>query len=157
MRYIIGIFFIAVVTSGFAQSLERSVVSTSGGFVNPSVMSLEYTIGETAVGYFSNSSLSITEGFNQSSPDQSSSVKDLSMIQGLLLYPNPAQNLLTIETVETVSVRVIDITGKEVISAFSILANGSETIAIDQLASGIYFLRSKNTQGSETNLRWVKK
>ena len=59
------------------------------------------------------------------------------------MYPNPAQTTLTINTAdvkETTAIRVVDLTGKEVLNA---TANGGLETAIDvsALSNGIYFVQ----------------
>ena len=71
------------------------------------------------------------------------------------LYPNPAQNELTISGAETSRITVIDITGKTLIDK---AVNGNRnTIDISQLNNGIYFLQATDNNGNKKTLKFVKK
>lgn len=70
------------------------------------------------------------------------------------LYPNPAQNILNIETLnnETISsVKVYTILGQEVLSTM----NSSSTINIENLTTGAYFIKVK-TEHNELKTQFIK-
>ncbi len=73
------------------------------------------------------------------------------------VYPNPAENTLFLEGVDTkASYAITDATGREVMAS-SITAAGTATaIPIAGLPQGIYFLRLTTEQKTET-IRFVKK
>lgn len=58
------------------------------------------------------------------------------------VYPNPADKLLNIETTESEGVEIMDILGKEIFSVE--LKAGNNTIDINQLTAGVYFIKSVN-------------
>jgi parallel beta-helix repeat protein len=60
----------------------------------------------------------------------------------LKIYPNPANTILTIENAEGKNVEIIDISGKTMLAFFAI--NHQFPIMINQLKSGIYFVKTGN-------------
>lgn len=67
------------------------------------------------------------------------------------VYPNPVSNQLFIQVAEQLSVVVVDITGKNVLTQE--LSQGSNTMDVTKLTAGIYFIQAANG----TNLKFVKK
>jgi len=140
-----------------AQSLERSVVSTSGDFFSNSTMSIAYTIGESAIGFFTNGSLSITQGFNQSQLDtQSSSVWNVIPSIDIQFYPNPANDNLTVQSSEKLNIQVVDILGKKVSEVSEIQPQIPANISVSHLATGIYFLRVEDEKNRVSTVKWMK-
>lgn len=62
----------------------------------------------------------------------------------LIFYPNPAENLITIQSNETVSVEIMDLTGKVVLRGGNL---NSSTIDITSIAKGTYMIIMKNMSG----------
>ena len=58
------------------------------------------------------------------------------------VYPNPSAGHVTIDLKEAAEVSVLDINGVVVYSTY-----GSESVAIDQLSSGLYFVRTESASG----------
>lgn len=56
-------------------------------------------------------------------------------------YPNPASDLITIETSENATIELADISGREIILKSTINANQKKEINIQNLISGIYFVK----------------
>lgn len=83
-------------------------------------------------------------------------IKDNAMSDyGIILYPNPAHNELTVEGAETSRIVVIDITGKTLIDKAT---NGNRnTIDISALNNGIYFLQATDNNGNRKTMKFIKK
>lgn len=64
----------------------------------------------------------------------------------LTLYPNPASTLFSL-TKEVVSVRVFDVTGKQV-KAYAQESISSNTFMVNDLKKGIYFIRTKDSSNT---------
>lgn len=62
------------------------------------------------------------------------------------VYPNPAKNMLHVEGVGLSQVEVFNIMGQSVLTT----NENFETIGIDHLQNGIYFVRIKTTEGEKT-------
>ncbi len=72
------------------------------------------------------------------------------------LYPNPAEDILVIENLDVtqwIDGRIIDITGK-VIRTFAIENN---TIDVHGIGSGFYFIQLRNTDGSTSICKFIRK
>jgi hypothetical protein len=86
----------------------------------------------------------------------SSSVETVNNTTSSLVYPNPAHNQIIIENKEAFSgkIQILDITGKTV---KQIIANKKllQTIDINNLQSGIYFLRLQRNDTIET-IKFIK-
>lgn len=65
-------------------------------------------------------------------------------VNGLQVYPNPSSDVLYIKNVtdENIEVLLIDITGK-VVEELKLVGNGEETLEVNSLAKGVYFVKSK--------------
>ena len=73
----------------------------------------------------------------------------------LIMYPNPADQFISVKSTEVLSgIRVIDMTGKEVIRK-SIKSN-DYSLDIGNLNTGIYFLEATSNGASKT-MRFIKK
>ncbi|SDG39605.1 T9SS type A sorting domain-containing protein [Psychroflexus sediminis] len=71
------------------------------------------------------------------------------------LYPNPASDYVFISDVNVKNIRILDITGKQVIETTSYQKN--KGLYIGNLKSGIYFISVKTERESVENLKLVKK
>lgn len=67
------------------------------------------------------------------------------------LYPNPTQNILTIETPKSASFVMFDIMGKEVMEVQ--IENGKQNINVSNLPKGMYWLKEKK---SSAGVKFVK-
>jgi len=76
------------------------------------------------------------------------------------LFPNPAQNLITLEisegTAQIVSAQILDLSGRVLVSGGSSQSNGSIQFAISELASGSYIVSLVLQDGTMQTERFVK-
>ncbi len=81
-----------------AQSIDRSVVASQGATsVNPSIGSIEWTLGETVTETFDDCFL--TQGFNQTfeiSGCGFTNIDEVPLDEQLMVFPNPATDKLNI-------------------------------------------------------------
>lgn len=136
-----------------AQSLEREVASTAGGYLSNSTFSLEYTMGETVVGEFTNSSVVLNQGFNQGT-SSTVGITGLALSLNLKLYPNPASQALNVESDEAVSGSVINVLGQTQMEVS--IAAGNSQLDVSGLAPGVYFLTLKDTDNKSYTFKWIK-
>jgi len=86
------------------------------------------------------------EGVPTSTLNVQKQTKDL-----ISVYPNPAWDMLTIDTdSEIETIQIFDLSGKEVMNR-----SFNNTISIDHLANGIYFIQLKSTSNNCT-LKFIK-
>lgn len=91
------VFFISILftlTNAFSQSLERFVISTSGGFQNTSIGSLSITIGESFIPTLRNTNSILTQGFQQIDTSIFTLINTVSDNAGLIIFPNPTTSEL---------------------------------------------------------------
>ena len=76
------------------------------------------------------------------------------------LFPNPAQNLITLEisegTAQIVSAQILDLSGRVLVAGGSSQSNGSIQFAISELASGSYIVSLVLQDGTMQTERFVK-
>ena len=156
MKILVSFIGVLLSLSVSAQSLDRQVVSTSGGFQKNSTLSLEFTIGEIVVGDFSATSVLLTQGFNQSSDTQNVSVHTLNTKERIKLFPNPASSEINLESSVNVSVVILDYLGKEVVGITSVMSGITTVVSVDHLASGVYFLQVQDENMNVSTIRWIK-
>jgi len=76
-----------------AQSLERSVIGSSGATLISGSASLDFTVGELAVTTFMNGA-TLTQGFHQGSIELSITVNPIVFLQGAAVSPNTGEETL---------------------------------------------------------------
>ncbi|WP_298418252.1 T9SS type A sorting domain-containing protein [uncultured Kordia sp.] len=80
------------------------------------------------------------------------SIEDISNIENAIrIYPNPAKDIVTIETMISLSkTEIYTLLGKKV------LTSNSKQIDVSVLQEGIYLMRIKSSKGKETIKRFIK-
>ena len=79
------------------------------------------------------------------------STKDLEIVDHFKLFPNPADNQVTVESISfhgKATIRVFDIQGKQVFR--DVLNSRSKTLSLDHLPSGTYFLNVRGEDFRQT-------
>jgi hypothetical protein len=147
------------------QSLDRSVVASSGTYVQVTGLSVSSTIGEAAVTTLSGASSILTQGFQQ--PDGLFvGIVDVNTGRvSLQAWPNPVSTDLTLEILSPdnskVQIRCLDILGRDVLPVKTEDLRSSEPLKVNldlrQLIPAMYFVRVSKTgkQDAET-LRIIK-
>lgn len=153
-KIFVFVLFLFGLNAAPAQSLERTVVSTSGGEWNKSAISLEYTIGETMVGSLSNSSLDLSQGFNQANAKSSGAIAKITD-PSILIYPNPFKDFFSIEAEKELVYEIYN-QHSQLVQKGSIRANGKLKINSSGWSSGIYQLICIDNQGVRTSKRLGK-
>ena len=92
LHYFVAIIavILAVSTTVSAQSIQRQVVATAGGYTDQGSVSISFTVGEPVADLFPNlfQGKAITAGFQQPDPEiQENIYRDLSNY--FVLFPNP--------------------------------------------------------------------
>lgn len=142
------IFFcaIAVLSASFAQaqSKDRDVIASAGGFVTTPTAIVSYTVGEMAVQYLSASGASLSQGFQQASNAGVSidGFKNLDVM--VSAFPNPFVNFVEIKTdkmLKGATFQLADVTGKMIPITPTEIAPGKHwRIDVIHLATGNYWL-----------------
>ncbi len=75
--------------------------------------------------------------FSRFLPANSVSIKENNFANDILMYPNPANDFITIQSIQTISsIKILDVLGNEVLESISL-----KSIDIKNLATGIYFIQ----------------
>ncbi len=96
-------------------------------------------------------------------PDANLALEDISIFDGVSLFPNPSNGNFTIElnTKSSSSVEIItlDISGKVLQSSINQVHEGINKIEMhqDHLAKGVYLIRLVDHSGNNETIRWIKK
>ena len=146
-KYILLIIPIVMAGYGFAQTLERSVLASSGNFTSTSTMSISSTLGEVFVTTLDASSSSLTQGFQQSTTSNGGGI-GIEEIENInfSVYPNPFQDVITIKSnvKGNFSLKLVDVLGRDLL--VDNRNNNQNTIMnielnLSDYQSGMYFFK----------------
>ncbi|MCU0407418.1 MAG: T9SS type A sorting domain-containing protein [Bacteroidales bacterium] len=133
--------FPAVIT--YSQE-GHDVISAAGNFATAGGISLSWTLGETVIPTQQNGDVILTHGFQQQLV-VSTLEKNLALEVEVLVYPNPASDVLNLKFGTPVSERleiiILDQNGRIVKSLFAEPLVTISEINMQDLASGIYYIR----------------
>ena len=149
---IIAIICLASISQAKAQSLSRQVIGSAGMAVQNSTAGLSFTVGEVVTASAINSSVHLTQGFQQAEPEDFVGIVQLDNTSvKAVVFPNPTIKELKInsdlakEGINTLSYQILDLTGKLVLQG-TINSNNSK-INVDNLAAAAYMLKLSSSNG----------
>lgn len=139
----IGLLFIFIQLSAFAQVAFPEVISSFGGTAQNASVHLTFTLGEPLYETATNSFSILTQGFNQIS----SKATDVNELQTtnltILAYPNPTSNILNLtihaDKFNGCDLLIMDIQGRTLMSQN--IKSVHEPINLAAFSAGIYFLK----------------
>lgn len=124
----------------FGQTIDREVITASGGYHTTDNSALSWTLGDLAVETYISNSLILSQGFQQGHLNVNA-VENIDTGFTLKAYPNPVKDILIIETQapDKRDYQIIDANGR-------IIENGIMIFYPFELdftnrPSGIYFLK----------------
>ncbi|MES2479769.1 MAG: T9SS type A sorting domain-containing protein [Bacteroidota bacterium] len=136
----------ALPLSTSAQSADRQVLGSSGSSYSGTTLQADYTTGEAVTISGSSGTFSVHQGFQQNDANPSG-IKGQNVMVNYTLFPNPAQDLVTLSLTVQNSIELkISLANSigQVISADQkaekINASYKREISLNALASGIYFV-----------------
>ena len=138
----------------FAQlSISRDVIATSGSEISNSNLQINFTIGETFTSTLSSTNNTLSMGFQQgdlfvaSTPEKEQ--------EELTLFPNPADNQITLKSSLTSSFNynVYDISGRIVMSGKG--SGHSLILDLTNLVRGKYFIEYIPETGENQYLPFI--
>jgi hypothetical protein len=138
-----------------AQSIERSVIGSAGGYASAGSVQLSWTAGETVTATATAGSVMLTQGFQQAEQTPNS-VTPIDLSSVIRLYPNPSAGIFQLgyktnspSNASDFSAHVFDATGKMVANISRIdLASGSSDLDLSALPGGMYTLRMLSNQNA---------
>ena len=155
MKALITTCFVLFAGMVSAQKLEKSVVANAGGSIEKSTISLEYTIGEVAVGNFTNNTMRLSQGFNQGRVVSNVSVETVLPNQTIQVFPNPTSDKLNIKCSVDATIDVVSVHGQIVMTGMALRKNVTQQLSVTDLPSGVYFIRMQTEVGMQL-VKWMK-
>lgn len=151
------------VAPALGQSLDRSVLSSSGSTYSASSMELDFSLGEVAINTVAAGSFLLTEGFHQPSGSEASNILPLTTaFLEYKLYPVPAESKITLELAPsspaTVYLTINSIDGK-ILHGEEVIIHGvyKQEFSVRNFASGAYFINVHRVDGTLLkSLRFIK-
>ena len=143
--------FLILLMSGFhsfGQTISRSVQAVAGGDATIGDIKLSWTMGEANVNMLHSSSLIITEGFQQPIIEINKGMVEWNKDSWEFnLFPNPTQAIIHLKITdapnqqEDLEAEVINMSGKKIMRHIPIQLFGDNTIDVQALPAGNYFLK----------------
>jgi hypothetical protein len=139
---LMGIVLCAAALFSHAQSLSPEVISVAGGKMQSSTISLDWTLGETAVARWNTPVGFTTEGFHQ--PVFQVTLLPAYSSPKVSIVPNPVHSTLNVLVSETpqkpMFAQLVDVQGRVLLQRTS-LNLGNTEFNLNNLSAGIYFLQ----------------
>lgn len=146
MKKTIIVFLIVFLTIGFsyAQSLSQVVVASSGATITGASNTLSFTVGEVIIGSITNGEY-LDQGFW---PGVAAGIllsnEDFTFENQFTVYPNPVVDFLNFNfkgmSGQNFEIQVYDTNGRQVLDLQLLNSSESETLNLNALRTGIYFL-----------------
>lgn len=106
--------FLVVVLLGlsysFGQSIERSVIASSGETISDGTVTLDFTIGEIATTTVSDGTVTLTQGFQQAEIQLAIQISPIVFLQGAYTNPNTGEESLMRDDLRIASTPLIPTT-----------------------------------------------
>jgi len=148
----------------FAQTIERQVINSTGNLTNNGVVKAFSNVGEPVILTFEQSTLIITQGFEQSDSNAVSGVNSysISMIN-ISAYPNPAMNMVVLDfkisqPVECI-INIYNDLGQIIGLPLQtkIFSNCKHELNFSEFPSGNYLISVLTLEGELQKSFWVQK
>jgi len=136
-----------------AQSVDKTVMASAGNTMSGSEVTIGFTIGEPIVGMTVSKSGSIDQGFWAGSL-QVEAITAEKNLDGIVVYPNPVENELTIFTDnnEIFGITLFGMNGQRVFKQNVENTQLEHTIDLSYLSKGVYVLRLFTQEDAEAKL-----
>lgn len=142
--------------SAAGQSIQSSVVGSTGAFFSSAGGSLSWTLGEVATETFTKSPGILTQGFHQPTTVKVTGLDDTE--RAAVAYPNPVKDFIHIQVAEqgTYQAELFNLHGQRLINEETGSLEPGQAYSIDVrgLATAMYLIRVHNTSDGKTH--WFK-
>lgn len=137
------ILYLAILLGVTMPISAQEVVATQGDSYSNATTTIDFTIGETVINTGTNGTTDLTQGFHQTNW-KFSGLEDAKPDWVVSVFPNPASDVLTIQTTDfkDIDYTLYDETGRIVMQNQLLIE--STTIQVNQLATGAYSLVLSN-------------
>lgn len=133
------LFLLALSVNVFSQDIPQHVIGTAGDHYSNVTAAVSWTVGEAATATLTNSTVTLTQGFQQGNLTVSNLAKQVMADFLLKAYPNPVLDILILETEEQQHMyQVINMQGEVVLNGE--INSAKEEIDFTDLPSGVYLL-----------------
>jgi hypothetical protein len=157
-KYILSFIF---VLSFVFRSNAQSVVASAGIEVKNANFSLNFTIGEPVVLTLQNTTIKLTQGFQQNIYSIATGIRTNSLDASFKIFPNPTADRLQVElskpNMDEFSVTLFDMNGSIISESKLGRDIQLQNIDVAGLASGTYFLQIANAAKDQMNTYKVEK
>ncbi len=157
-KYILSFIF---VLSFVFRSNAQSVVASAGIEVKNANFSLNFTIGEPVVLTLQNTTIKLTQGFQQNIYSIATGIRPNSLDASIKIFPNPTADRLQVElskpNMDEFSVTLFDMNGSIISESKLGRDIQLQNIDVAGLASGTYFLQIANAAKAQMNTYKVEK
>ncbi|MEP0265940.1 hemagglutinin protein [Dokdonia sp.] len=82
------------ITHSYGQSIERSVIASSGSTITNGTTTLDFTVGELAVTTITDGTTTFTQGFQQAEVNLAIQISPIVFLQGAFTNPNTGEEML---------------------------------------------------------------
>jgi len=138
----------------FAQSAERQVIGSAGGFTSNSDFKVSNTVGETVIATGTSATLILTQGFQQPG-EETIGIEDIETGLSVNVYPNPVKGIVNLEldapNAMEIDIQVLNFNGtliSQPVQKQKVFGYSTHEINFSNLAPGNYFLRLQNSKGN---------
>ncbi len=128
-----------------AQSLERSVLASSGNSGTAGSIAVDYTIGETIIATLASANTIVTAGFHQ--PNTTVSINETYTSALFRIYPNPSNDKVNVfldsPGLKHGHIQIADVTGRVVYSSVvsdAQMKDSGLSISVSNFEAGVYFI-----------------
>ena len=145
---------LGIAATAGAQSLERQVIGSAGGFDQAGGVSLSYTVGEPIVETAITGSVILTQGFQQPD-DLRVGINEVTVSMDYTVYPNPTDDRLIVELksdqLVDVQLSLFDIAGQQLINPTQVSVTGKVTkeLSLKDYAAATYILVLTDKNGKQ--------
>lgn len=127
-----------------AQSIDRKVIASTGGYVSTPTVQVSFTIGEMAVQHLSTAGASLSQGFQQGN-ESTTGIRNVNNIDAkLTVYPNPFNQEMQVRSdklLKNTAFTLVDALGRNIEISKKELDSGKHwAIQANHLAAGNYWL-----------------
>ena len=157
MKKLITILMAMVISIALtAQSISPEVVASAGDYYENGNGSLSWTLGEIATETYSNGSVILTQGFQQSTYSITFIEEKQNNDFNISVYPNPTSDYINIEfdikNKSDVLIQLCDINGRILLNETINSTENNKQYDFNIFSTGMYFLRisSEKDNYSET-------
>ena len=140
MRIIQLVIILCLPIISFGQDIQQSVIGSAGNEDKSDNASISWTVGEVVTETLTATNIVLSQGFHQGNLFISSIEEEEILEFSLTAYPNPVNDILTVNTQEHgLQYQVVDIHGKVLLNG--VINSLSGQIDFTNIPSGVYFLQ----------------